>query len=84
MELVPKNDADVTGLRKLVLGIDVDLRFPRVIEVEEVGGDVVKMVLSGIRINPDLDESLFELDLGEEIEIIDYSEESESGSERSR
>jgi outer membrane lipoprotein carrier protein len=79
LELVPKEEAGVTAFSRLVLGIDPELRFPREIEVEEFGGDVVRMVLSEIRIDPELDESLFELDLGEEIEIIDYSEEAWSG-----
>ncbi|KPJ61031.1 MAG: hypothetical protein AMJ46_03375 [Latescibacteria bacterium DG_63] len=78
IELVPKKDASVTGFSRLVLGIDPELRFPSVIEVEEIGGDVVKMVLSRIRIDPELDDSLFELDLGEGIEIIDYSEQHQS------
>jgi outer membrane lipoprotein-sorting protein len=81
IELKPREETNTTGFSKLVLGIDTDLRFPRVIEVEEMGGDVVKMVLSRIRIDPKLDESLFELDLGEEIEIIDYSEQSLPDSE---
>ncbi len=72
--LEPKEATNTTGFRKLVLGIDTKLHFPRVIEVEEIGGDVVKMVLSRIHVDPELDESLFKLDLGDEIEIIDYSE----------
>ncbi|UCF79543.1 MAG: outer membrane lipoprotein carrier protein LolA [Candidatus Eiseniibacteriota bacterium] len=78
VEFVPKDEAGAEGFRRLVLGIDPELGLPQVIEVEEVGGDVVKMTLSRIKVNPELKESLFELDLGDEIEIIDYRGDSES------
>jgi len=74
IELVPRGDVYAEGLRKLILGIDPDLLLPRELEVEEVSGDVVKMVLSRIKIDVELDDSLFELKLGEEVEVIDYSQ----------
>lgn len=84
VELVPKDEA--AGFKKLILGIDTALLLPRVIEVEEDGGDVVKMVLSNVKVNLGLSESLFELNVGEGVEIIDYSgkvNESPSGTAKS-
>jgi outer membrane lipoprotein-sorting protein len=72
VELVPKEES--VGFRKLTLGIDTNLLLPRVIEVEEAGGDVVRMALSNVKVNLALSESLFELDAGKGVEIIDYSE----------
>lgn len=72
IELVPKEEA--MGFRKLTLGIDANLLLPRVIEVEEASGDVARMVLSNVKTNLDLSQSLFELNVGKGIEIIDYSE----------
>jgi outer membrane lipoprotein-sorting protein len=72
VELVPKDET--MGFRKLILGLDTDLLLPRVIEVEEAGGDVVRMVLSNVKINPGFSQSLFELNVGKGVEIIDYSE----------
>jgi outer membrane lipoprotein-sorting protein len=74
VELVPKEEA--MGVRKLTLGIDTNLLLPRLIEVEEAGGDVVRMVLSNVKVNLGLSESLFELNAGKGVEIIDYSEKS--------
>jgi outer membrane lipoprotein-sorting protein len=71
VELVPKEEA--AGFKKLILGIDTQLLLPCVIEVEEDGGDVVKMALSNVKVNLGLSESLFELNVGKGVEIIDYS-----------
>ena len=71
IELVPKEEA--MGFRKLTLGIDADLLLPRVIEVEEAGGDVARMVLSNVKVNVGFSRSLFELNVGKGVEVIDYS-----------
>jgi outer membrane lipoprotein-sorting protein len=75
VELVPKEEA--AGFKKLVLGIDTSLLLPRVIEVEEASGDVVRMTLSNVKVNLGLSESLFELNAGKGVEVIDHSQKPE-------
>ncbi len=75
VELSPKEGANWTGLKRVVLGIDPQLLLPSFIEAEEVGGDRVKMTLSDIKANPKLDNATFELKLPPGVEVIDYSEE---------
>jgi len=73
VELVPKDKKTWEGLKRITLGIDPDLLLPTFIDVEEAGGDRVKMTLSGVKTNPKLDSSVFELKLPAGVEIIDFS-----------
>jgi len=71
VELVPKEET--MGFRKLTLGIDQELLLPRVIEVEETNGDVSRLVLSNTKVNATFSRSIFEMNPGKGVEIIDYS-----------
>ncbi|MFH0777744.1 MAG: outer membrane lipoprotein carrier protein LolA [Candidatus Eisenbacteria bacterium] len=73
VELTPLEKADAGGVKRLVIGIDTSLLLPRDIEIEESSGDVVRMRLSQIKTNPKLEDSLFELNLEKDVELIDYS-----------
>jgi outer membrane lipoprotein-sorting protein len=73
VELVPKDKTSWEGLKRVVLGIDPELLLPTFIEVDEVGGDKVKMTLSDVKTNPRLDSSIFELKLAAGVEIIDFT-----------
>ena len=73
VELVPKDKTTWEGLKRITLGIDPDLLLPTFIDVEEVGGDRVKMSLSNVKTNPKLDSSVFELKLPAGVEVVDFS-----------
>ncbi|MBN1503653.1 MAG: outer membrane lipoprotein carrier protein LolA [Candidatus Eisenbacteria bacterium] len=73
VELVPKDKKTWEGLERITLGIDPDLLLPTFIDVEEVGGDRVKMSLSDVKTNPKLDSSVFELKLPAGVEVVDFT-----------
>ena len=73
VELVPKDKTMWEGLKRITLGIDPNLLLPTFIDVEEAGGDRVKMTLSNVKTNPKLDSSVFTLKLPAGVEVIDFS-----------
>jgi outer membrane lipoprotein carrier protein len=73
VELVPKDKVRWEALKRIVLGIDTELLLPTVIEVEELGGDSVKLTLSNVKMNPKLDSSIFTLKLAAGVEVIDFT-----------
>lgn len=75
VELVPKDKATWEGLKRITLGIDPDLLLPTFVDVEEAGGDRVKMTLSNVKTNPKLDSSVFLLKLPAGVEVVDFSKE---------
>jgi outer membrane lipoprotein-sorting protein len=70
---VPKDKVRWEALKRIVLGIDTELLLPTVIEVEELGGDSVKLTLSNVKMNPKLDSSIFTLKLAAGVEVIDFT-----------
>ncbi len=78
VELLPKDKTTWEGLKRITLGIDPDLLLPTFIDVEETGGDRVKMTLSNVKTNPKLDSSVFELRLPAGVEVIDFSSEEDA------
>jgi outer membrane lipoprotein carrier protein len=73
VELLPKDKAAWEGLKRITLGIDPELLLPTFVDVEEVGGDRVKMTLSNVKTNPKLDSSVFVFKLPPGVEVIDFS-----------
>ncbi len=73
VELVPKDKTTFEGLKRVTLGIDPDLLLPTFVDVEETAGDRVKMTLSGVKINPKLDSSIFLIKLPAGVEVVDFS-----------